>query len=96
MINRNKFSKVKKDDNGKRYYEDTDFPYIRSENNDIYIYSSEGDSLDVIAQEYYGDAGYWFIIADVNNLDGMNLEGGIQLKIPDIKLYIDSLEKENK
>lgn len=95
MINRNTYSEIKKDENGKRYLSDTFLPYLRRSENDIYIYSVEGDSLDQIAEEYYGSGHYWFILADINNLDSMNLKGGIQLRIPDFDKYMDALEEIN-
>lgn len=96
MINRNSYNEVKKDKNGKRYIEDTFFPYLNRNENDIYIYTVEGDSLDRISKEYYGNEHYWFVIADVNNLNSMNLEGGIQLRIPDLSMYLKEYKKINQ
>jgi phage tail protein X len=95
MINRHSFSKIKKDDNGRNYLEDILMPLLRPNENDIYIYSVEGDSLDLLAEKYYGNGHYWFILADVNNFDFMNIGGGIQVRIPDITSYIEKLEELN-
>ena len=44
----------------------------------------EGETLASIAYQYYGDSGYWVIIADINSiyepLD--DLKAGMQLLIP--------------
>lgn len=97
MINRNKYSDIVKDiSTGNRYYENIYFPYVRDEIIDFYIYSVEGDSLDKLSKEYYQDENYWIILASVNNLSGMNVKGGIQLKIPNLKLYLDEFKKVNQ
>lgn len=95
MINRNSYNKIKKDDKGKRFIEDTFFPHFKGSETDIYIYTVDGDSLDKIAREYYGNEHYWFIIADVNNLVSMNLKDGIQLRIPDLSRYLEKFKEEN-
>lgn len=51
----------------------------------------QNQTLGDIAFKYYGDAKYWWILYDVNNLlDPFNLDEGITLLIPDyyrIKTY---------
>lgn len=48
------------------------------------ILSQEGDRLDILAKEYYGDETLWFVIAKSNNLGKGTLDvpAGIILKIP--------------
>lgn len=52
------------------------------ENNQIL--SQEGDRLDILAKEYYGDETLWFVIAKANNLGkgSLDVPPGIILKIP--------------
>lgn len=51
---------------------------------DTQILTQEGDRLDILAKEYYGDEALWFVIAKVNNLGkgSLNVPAGIVLKIP--------------
>ena len=51
-------------------------------NDDIYVIAQEGDRLDNLAQEYYGDSSYWWFIARSNNIHTMNIEAGTRLRIP--------------
>lgn len=51
---------------------------------DRYIFSKEGDRLDLLAYEFYGDSRLWFILANANNLGkgSMTVPPGLQLRIP--------------
>ena len=51
-------------------------------NDDIRVISVEGDRLDLLANEYYGDSRFWWYIAKANNLKFMTLEPGTKLRIP--------------
>ena len=55
--------------------------------NDIYVITTPGDRLDLLAYKYYGDTSYWWIIAQANTNTEMKkgslvLDGGLQLRIP--------------
>lgn len=59
------------------------YPDFRN-NKDVQILSQQGDRLDILAKEYYGDESLWYIIARVNNLGKgtLNVPHGIILRIP--------------
>lgn len=46
----------------------------------------EGETIQSIAFRYYGDSGYWFYIADINNIFNsfVDLVEGMELLIPKI------------
>jgi hypothetical protein len=46
--------------------------------------------LDLLANQFYNDSRLWWIIAQANNLNGVNIgvEAGIQLRIPKDKFLI--------
>jgi len=68
---------------GIRSYSTTYYPTIPIENNDIFIYTKDGDRLDNIAYKYYGDNTLWWIIAKANGIRGiMALDVGTSLRIP--------------
>lgn len=61
------------------------FDNIPLSNSDIYIVTSEGDRLDNLAYQFYGDASLWKIIVLANsNLTGSSLylNANLQLRIP--------------
>ncbi len=63
---------------------------IEKRDDDIYIITQETDRLDLLAQQFYGESKLWWIIAQANNLNSVNIgiEPGIQLRIPKDKFLI--------
>lgn len=55
-------------------------------NNTIVHTVKEGETIQSIAFQYYGDSGYWFYICDINNIFNpfVELEEGMQIYIPSI------------
>ena len=51
-------------------------------NDDTYVITQEGDRLDNLAFEYYGDQHLWWFIARANNIKAMNVPAGTRLRIP--------------
>lgn len=51
---------------------------------DTKILSQEGDRLDLLAKEFYGDERLWFVIAKANNLGkgSLNVPAGKVVRIP--------------
>jgi len=62
---------------------------------DRYIFSKEGDRLDLLAYEFYQDSRLWFLLACANNLGKgtLAIPPGLQLRIPpnSIILELDNL-----
>jgi phage tail protein X len=62
---------------------------------DRYIFSREGDRLDLLAYEFYGDTQLWPILASANNLGkgSLSVPAELQLRIPpnSIILELDNL-----
>ena len=70
---------------GKQYYKAKKFPPIPPTESDVYVITTEGDRLDLLAFTYYNDAALWWIISGVNNgitFGYMFPEPGTQLRIP--------------
>jgi hypothetical protein len=71
--------------NGKRAYQTVRYPEIPLNENDIYVYSTQGDRFDILAQQYYGDQSYWWVISIANASllqNSLVIPEGIQLRIP--------------
>jgi phage tail protein X len=70
---------------GVRFYSTVKYPEIPLSANDIYVLTNEGDRLDLLAQQYYGDVNlYWIISIANNNLqqNSFSLPPGSQIRIP--------------
>ena len=53
--------------------------------NDQYKLLIDGDTLDGIAFDYYGNSKYWWVLADVNNIENpFILETGTPILIPNL------------
>ena len=63
-------------------YETTLYQRINETNSDLHIISTEGDRLDNLAFQFYGDSSLWWYIAKANNLTAMNIPAGKSLVIP--------------
>ena len=63
-------------------YDTTLYQKIPESNEDIFVMTQEGDRLDNLAFQFYGNQHLWWYIAHANNLNNMNVEVGTQLRIP--------------
>jgi phage tail protein X len=76
---------VLKDSKGKNYYGTTKYPEIPLSFEDIYVYTTQGDRFDLLAQEYYSDSSLWWIISSANSDLPQNsyyIPEGRQIRIP--------------
>lgn len=64
------------------------YPQIPLGINDTYVYTTRGDRYDTLAETYYGDSSYWWIIAMANitntTPDSIIPEIGSQTRIPSV------------
>jgi hypothetical protein len=79
---------------GNTVYVTSRYPEVPITSNDIYVYSSQGDRFDTLAQQYYGDSSLWWVIsiANTGNTSSNNLTSlpqnslvipeGVQIRIP--------------
>ena len=65
-------------------FETVTYPKFERKEQDIYIISRDGDRLDLLANQYYTDPRFWFVIARANNLGKgtLNIPAGKQIRIP--------------
>ncbi len=85
----------------KQCYQTTKYPEIPLSDEDIYVYTAQGDRFDVLAQQYYDDQSLWWIISIANTAvagtslpadfpqDSLVIPEGNQIRIP--ARYIDIL-----
>jgi len=69
---------------GKVHYQTALMPKIPVQETDYYIISRDGDRLDLLANEFYNDISYWWIIAEANQIGKGTtvIEPGLQIRIP--------------
>lgn len=75
-------------------YQTTKYPEIPLSDEDIYVYATQGDRFDVLANQYYGDQSLWWIISIANTAtagtslpsdlpqDSLVIPEGMQIRIP--------------
>lgn len=84
-MNRYQDITITKNSEGTRYYRNSKYPRVPLSVNDIYVITTEGDRLDILAQQYYGDSSLWWIISIANETlkqDSLYTIPGIQIRIP--------------
>lgn len=92
--------KIKKTDNNKRYFGQIRYPEIPLSVNDIYVTTTSGDRLDLLANQFYKDPELWWIISmanmDLIKRDSFALKSGLEIRIPaNTRKIIKDFEKLN-
>lgn len=83
-MNRYENNNIISSSDGIQYYNTSLYPQIVPQESDIYLITTVGDRLDIIANQYYKDPTLWWIIASSNNLrmDTVFAPPGSQLRVP--------------
>ena len=63
-------------------YNTTLYKRVPERNDDIIVLTQEGDRLDNLAFEFYGNPHLWWFIANINKLNSINVKPGLTLRIP--------------
>ena len=67
-------------------YQNIKYPEITRAVSDTYLYTTRGDRYDTLAQSFYGDSLYWWVIAmanvDISTPDSLVPEIGAQIRVP--------------
>ena len=86
-------------ENKRRYFNTLLDPTIPKQFDDIYVMTTIGDRVDLLAYQYYNNAELWFIIAAANpdlRKDSLFIEPGTQLRIPrDYQQVLSLFQEEN-
>ena len=75
---------ILKTPDGKPYIRGKQYPNIPLSESDVYVITTVGDRLDLLAYSYYRDVNLWWIIAAANN----NITKGSMFPIPGTQLRI--------
>jgi len=83
-MNRYPSTLIRKETSGPRYFGSTKYPPIDFTIEDFYIISMQGDRLDNLAAQFYGDPTLYWILQQANNLnrDSLYPPIGVQIRIP--------------
>tara|TARA_B100000287_G_scaffold215797_1_gene203546 strand:- start:178 stop:483 length:306 start_codon:yes stop_codon:yes gene_type:complete len=87
--------------NAKNHYKAIKYPLIPLSKNDIYVITTQGDRLDLLAHQFYQDTKLWWIISNANRdiikRDSYALKPGLEIRIPtNITAILTSFEQINK
>jgi len=71
-----------------RRYINVKYPSIPRGSQDIYVYVTQGDRYDILAQTYYNDSTLWWVISranvDISSPDSIFPPTGAQIRIPSV------------
>ena len=84
MPSRYNISNTETTSQGKPYFKAKVYPNIPLAESDVYIITTVGDRLDLLAYNYYRDVNLWWIISAANN----NVTKGSMFPIPGTQLRI--------
>jgi hypothetical protein len=84
MSSRYQDIQLKKTEDGKRVTRSVIYPPIPKTVDDIYVLTTPGDRLDLLAHKYYKDVNMAWIIAEANGVGKgtYSIAAGTQLRIP--------------
>ncbi len=100
MRNRLKYIEIKKKKN-QQVFNGIRYPNIPLSVNDVYVVTTSGDRLDLLADQFYNDTKLWWVIATANRdlvrRDSLGIKPGLEIRIPaNITQILKSFEKFNK
>jgi len=99
MANRYKTIRRAVTEDGVPYIQNPVYPDIPETSEDIYLVTTARDRYDILAQQFYGNTDYWWIIAAANNStrDSLYIEPGVQIRVPQPRNRVLTLyDRENK
>jgi hypothetical protein len=80
--------------NGRLVYKTSRYPEVPLSSEDIYVYTTQGDRFDTLANQFYKDSSLWWIISIANTATAgtsspsdlpqntLVIPEGIQIRIP--------------
>ena len=91
---------ILKTPDGKPYIKGKMYPNIPLSESDVYVITTIGDRLDLLAYSYYNDVDLWWVISAANNnatKGSMFPIPGTQLRIPtDLNNVLNIFDQFNK
>ena len=98
---RTEYIDIRRNSNRKRYFKALKYPEIPLSIDDLYVITSNRDRLDLLANQFYNDVDYWWVIANANpgliRRDSFLLKPGIEIRIPqNIQKIIEGFIELNK
>lgn len=77
---------ILKNINNISYYKGKKYPQIPLSEDDVYVITTIGDRLDILANTYYNDPTLWWVISMANSnvlkTDSLFIIPGTQIRIP--------------
>ena len=81
---------ILKNKKGKNYYNSNKYIEIPRVDGDIYVITAEKDRYDILANQYYNDPSFWWVISSANPeyIGSMFPPVGVQLRIPNNLAFV--------
>jgi len=57
---------IQRNREGRRYYAANRYVEIPRSNNDLYVITTDEDRYDLLANQYYNDPSFWWVISSAN------------------------------
>ena len=98
-MNRYRFTKIRKEEDGIQYRSITEYPKVTPKNSDRVYFTKQGERWDNIAYKFYEDTSLWWILARANKigLGSLNVKAGKQIRIPENpQIIIEEYNEINK
>ena len=75
---------IRRDNKGNRHYISNKYLEIPRSNDDLYVITTLGDRYDILAQDYYNNSDYWWVISSANPeyIGSLYPPIGVQIRIP--------------
>ena len=77
---------------GKVIYQTVRYPEIPLSSDDIYVYTTQGDRFDILANQYYKDSSLWWVIS-IANTDKLNQMVQLNTNIQNVTQQIIQLKQ---
>jgi hypothetical protein len=77
--------KIKLEDSSPIIYRNVKYPQLPLDPQDVYLYVTQGDRYDILAQDFYDDSNLWWIINLANPLQSPGSlfpTPGSQIRVP--------------
>lgn len=78
---------------GVTFWELDNLPEVPEQSDDVYYQVKYDDRIDLLAQTFYGEVGYWWVIAVANGMEDLptDLVAGAVIRVPSPTYVLNEL-----
>lgn len=81
---------IQRNREGRRYYAANRYVEIPRSNNNLYVITTDEDRYDLLANQYYNNPSFWWVISSANPeyIGSMYPPSGVQIRIPNNLAFV--------